>query len=369
MVSFPQSKGIVARQAQAAIPKGTHEEQYSRHGFAGDQAMLYRAHASIGWTRIEGTFRNRAADTSEMDLPDMTDPRALPTKMMFNDDVAIFVSRRSEPMPYYFRDVEGDEVILVQRGHGQLRTDFGALAYRAGDYLVIPKAVNYRLVPDSGDNMFYIVQTTGQIGFPERAGIGKFVPFDLGILETPQLRATQPVPAGTAADGPEWEVLVRHGEELTSIFYPFDPTDDTLGWQGTIAPFRLSMYDIRSISAERLDIPPGGYGTFKAAGCLICTFTPHPMQSDPDSTFVPPYHRNVDYDEVTFVLASEDGTRGERLHTEMLFHTPQGAHHGPDANPFSQPTRPERFGMYLLNIDTERSLTLTENYLRYVRSR
>jgi homogentisate 1,2-dioxygenase len=129
MVSFPQSKGIVARQAQAAIPKGTHEEQYSRHGFAGDQAMLYRAHASIGWTRIEGTFRNLAADTSEMDLPDMTDPRALPTKMMFNDDVAIFVSRRSEPMPYYFRDVEGDEVILVQRGHGQLRTDFGALAY------------------------------------------------------------------------------------------------------------------------------------------------------------------------------------------------------------------------------------------------
>src|SRR5262249_12021843 len=124
----------------------------------------------------------------------------------------------------------------------------------------------------------------------------------------------------------------------------------------------LSIYDIRSISAERLDIPPSGYATFAAPGCLICTFTPHPVPSDPDSAFVPPYHRNVDYDEIAFVLADEGVPAGEGPHDGTLYLNPQGVHHGPDATPFSQRERPERFTTYLLNIDAVRPVTLTPAY-------
>ncbi|MQY29449.1 homogentisate 1,2-dioxygenase [Nocardia aurantia] len=354
---FRESKGVVSRQGQAQRPEGTYEDQYSRHGFAGDQAMLYRRHPATAWTRIEGPFRNTVADTNVMDLPDRTDPRALPTVLMFNEDVAVAVSHRSEPMPFHYRNADGDELIFVQRGRGVLRTDFGPLRFGEGDYLVVPKAVTYRMVPETTDNLFYVVRTTGPIGFPERGVLGQYVPFDFGVLETPE-----PDPARGDESG-EWEVVVEQTGRLSSIFYPFDPMD-VVGWQGTVAPFRLNIRDIRSISAERLDIPPSGYATFDAPGCWICTFTPRPMQSDPDSSFVPPYHRNVDYDEVSFILGSED--EGATAHRSgLLYVNPQGAHHGPDANPFSQPERPARFTTYLLNVDVVRPLTLTAAYEAY----
>jgi homogentisate 1,2-dioxygenase len=354
---FRHAKGLVSLQAQAGRPAGTYEDQYSRHGFAGDQAMLYRRHPATGWTRIEGDFRVLAADAAKLSLPDVDDARALPTLLMHNADVAIYASARTRPMPYYFRNVDGDELLCVQRGSGVIRTDFGPLTFQPGDYLVIPKGITYRLEPHSQDNMFYIVQTRGLLGFPERGLLGQYIPFDFAMLETPE-----PAPAA-AAESAEWEVVVKQANRLTSIFYPFDPMD-VVGWQGTVAPMKLSIYDIRSVSAERLDIPPSGYATFSAPGCLICTFTPHPVQSDPDSSFVPPYHRNVDYDEVTFVLASESDTPGRGPHAGMMYFTPQGAHHGPDANPFSEAMRPERFTMYLLNIDTELPMTVSPAFPR-----
>jgi homogentisate 1,2-dioxygenase len=319
--------------------------------------MLYRSHPATGWTRIEGEFRSLATDTAQLSLPDAGDTRALPKLLMYNADVAIYASARSQPMPFYFRNVDGDELLYVQRGAGVIRTDFGPLSFQPGDYLIIPKGITYRLEPRGQDNMFYIVQTRGPLGFPERGLLGQYVPFDFGMLETPE-----PGPAEAAESG-EWEVVVKKANRLTSIFYPFDPMD-VVGWQGTVAPMKLSIYDIRSISAERLDIPPSGYATFVAPGCMICTFTPHPMQSDPDSSYVPPYHRNVDYDEVTFVLASEADRPARGPHAGMLYYTPQGAHHGPDANPFSQAVRPERFTMYLLNVDAELPMTLAPSFPR-----
>lgn len=358
---FRESKGVVSRQGQAQRPEGTYEDQYSRHGFASDQAMLYRRHPATAWTRIEGDFRNTVADTNRMELPDAADARALPTKMMYNEDVAVYVSQRAEPMPFYYRNTDGDELIFVQRGQGTITTDFGPLEFAEGSYLAVPKGITYRLEPATRDNLFYITQTTGPLGFPERGVLGQYVPFDFGVLETPE-----PSPAPESDANGEWEVVVKRADRLSSLFYPFDPMD-VVGWQGTTAPFKLSMYDIRSISAERLDIPPSGYATFSAPGALICTFTPRPMQSDPDSSFVPPYHRNVDYDEIAFVLGVEGEPLGRGAHDGLLYLNPQGAHHGPDANPFSEADRPERFRTYLLNIDVERPLTLTPAYQAHAR--
>jgi homogentisate 1,2-dioxygenase len=364
MVAFKQSRGVVSRQGQAAIPEGTHEDQYSRFGFEGEQTMLYRLHPPTGFTRVEGDLRMRAADTNAIATDDAIDPRALPTKLMFNDDVAVFLSKRSEPMPFIHRNVDGDEVIHVHRGEGTLFTEFGPLPFHQGDYLVVPKGVMYRLSPTTRDNTFFVVQTTAQVGFPDRGVLGAFVPFDLGMLDIPE-----PVPYAHGGAG-EWEVLVKHGDRQTSYFYPFDPMD-VVGWQGSVAPFRLSMYDIRSISSQRLDIPPSGYATFRAPGVIIATFTPHPMQSDPDSTFVPPFHRNTDYDEIAFILGTEQHTGDASangpggLQAGKLFVIPQGVPHGPEQDMISK-GRPERFELYILAIDVERPLSFTPAFEAHV---
>ena len=57
---------------------------------------------------------------------------------MWNDDVEISLCRPTEPMEYFFRNGEGDEVIFVHEGAGTLETIFGDLPYAPGDYVVDP---------------------------------------------------------------------------------------------------------------------------------------------------------------------------------------------------------------------------------------
>jgi homogentisate 1,2-dioxygenase len=73
---------------------------------------------------------------------------------MGNHDVTVSVSRRSAAMPFYYRNADGDELIFVHRGAGTIETDFGPLAFEKGDYINIPRAVTYRVVPETTDNFF-----------------------------------------------------------------------------------------------------------------------------------------------------------------------------------------------------------------------
>ena len=60
----------------------------------------------------------------------------------------MLLSRRSEPMPFFVRYVDGDLLIFVHQGAGLLETEFGPLRYRAGDWVYVPKACTFRQVPD-----------------------------------------------------------------------------------------------------------------------------------------------------------------------------------------------------------------------------
>src|SRR5688572_31457026 len=101
---FTYSKGVVAKQARVAIPEGTFEEEYGRDGLVGRETMLYRTHPPIEWLRIEGPLRPRALDAYAVAASDRTDPRGDPSRILFNDDVSISVSRRQTEMPYYARN-------------------------------------------------------------------------------------------------------------------------------------------------------------------------------------------------------------------------------------------------------------------------
>ena len=44
----------------------------------------------------------------------------------------------------FYRNAQGDEVVFVVEGAGVLESSFGELAYRAGDYVVIPRGILHR---------------------------------------------------------------------------------------------------------------------------------------------------------------------------------------------------------------------------------
>lgn len=350
-------KGRVARQAHVAVPEGLFEEEHGRNGFAGRASQLYRRHPPNQWKRIEGPLRPRLIKTERLEPDDLRDPRGLPMPVLYNDDVVISISRRAQPMPFCFRNADGDELHFVHQGKGLLRTDYGALRYEPGDYLLVPRGTSYQVLPDSSANMSLILQTRGEIDFPQRGNIGHYAPFDYGVLEIPELEAPEP-------DGPEWELRVKRMGQLTSVFYDFCPFD-VVGWKGDLTVLKLNVRDIRSLMSEGVHLPPSAHCNFQAPGVAVCTFVPRPLEGDPQAERVPWFHRNIDVEEVFFVHAGSfsfnPGGHGPSPGT--MFVNPLGLSHGSNREELAEAHRNWRKDAHsdftAINLDCSKPLELS----------
>ncbi len=350
---FPIIRGRVARQAHVDIPEGTHEEEYARGGFSGRYAHLYRAHPPVAWTRIEGPLRPRAFDLAAA-APRSGDYLADRRFTLENDDVRVGFVRVTEPMRYFYKDADGDELLFVHLGHGVVETDFGPLAYRRGDYLRLPRGTAYRLVP-ADHTALLVIATRGELAVPDRGPLGQQALFDPAILETPI-----PDPSGVGSTLPadpdgEWRLVVERGGELTRIHYPFCPLD-VVGYKGTLAPDRLNVAEIRPVMSERYHLPPSAHATFAAEGVIVCTFLPRALETgDAKALKVPFYHSNIDYDEVLFY---HDGQFFSRtgIGAGMLTWHPQGIHHGPQPGAVERARDATHTDETAVMIDTRRPL-------------
>src|SRR5207244_10944641 len=65
------------------------------------------------------------------------------------------------------RGGEGDEVLCVPEVAGTLERIFGHVAYRPGDYLVVPRGTTYRFVSD-GPQRHLVFASPGLIEIPRR---------------------------------------------------------------------------------------------------------------------------------------------------------------------------------------------------------
>ena len=183
---YPLKKGKVATQAHVGLPEGTFEEEHGRKGFYGKSAHLYHTHPPTGWIRFEGKLRPHCFDLNRLEPPDFADPQGLPVAFLGNQDLKLYVSRRAAPMPFYYRNADGDQLIFVHRGEGTIETDFGPLEFEKGDYIVVPRAVTHRILPDTTDNFFLIVQSRGEFDQPDKGLLGQHALYDPAAITTPE---------------------------------------------------------------------------------------------------------------------------------------------------------------------------------------
>ena len=147
---YPLKKGKIANQAHVGIPEGTYEEEHGRKGFYGKSAHLYHAHPPTGWIRFEGKLRPHCFDLNKLEPPDLADPKGAPVAFLGNNDVKLYVSRRSVPMPFYYPQRRRRRTAISSiAARASIETDFGPLTFEKGDYIVIPRAVTYRVVPST----------------------------------------------------------------------------------------------------------------------------------------------------------------------------------------------------------------------------
>ncbi len=350
------TRGRITRQAHVDIPEGTVEEEVGRQGFFGRYAHLYRSEPPVGWNRIEGPLRPRAIEAmAQAEVG--TDYLALRVPLLFNGDCVLSTTIIDGPMPYHFRNADGDETLFVHAGEGRIETDFGPLDYELGDYLVVPRGTVYRFLPRS-ETRLLVIETAGEIALPDRGPLGQHALFDPALITVPT-----PDPKGSEDEREEWELRIKRLGELTSVFYPFNPIN-AVGWKGDLTVWQLNIRDIRPVHSERYHLPPTAHITFVARAVVIRSFLPRPLENgDPDALKVPFYHANVDYDEVLFYHDGEFFSREGIMPGMITFH-PQGIHHGPQQGAIRAAAGKMRTNEKAVMVDTRHPLQMSEAFAK-----
>lgn len=329
-IEFPRIEGMTSRQAHADLPAGTYEREIGRDGFFGPAAHIYHRHPPTGWTSFEGPLKPRAFDAVGA-LAETNEPFK-PVPLLTNASCRIEIWNCGASMPTLARNSDGDLLLFVHAGEGDLFCDFGHLAYRDGDYILLPRGTMWRLEVSKPTTVLRIEATNAGYKLPERGILGPHAFFDPAALETPKLDD-----AFRSQREGEWIVSVKRRGQMSTITYPFNPLD-AVGWKGNLAPVKLNWRDIRPVMSHRYHIPPSVHSTFVADRFVVCTFVPRPIESDPGALKVPFFHSNDDFDEVIFYHAGEFFSRDNIKPGMVTFH-PNGFTHGPHPKAFAAGAR------------------------------
>ena len=325
-IELPRIEGEASRQAHADLPAGTYEREIGRSGFFGPASHIYHRHPPTGWTSFEGPLRPRAFDAGAAARKTASPFEAPP--LLSNAGVKLRIWTCERAMAALARNADGDELLFIHAGGGELFCDFGHLAYREGDYLLLPRGTMWRLEPHARTTLLMIEATNAAYMLPERGILGPHALFDPAVLDTPKLDDA----FRAQADERPWRVEVKRRGAISVIAYPFNPLD-AAGWKGNLSVVRLNWRDIRPVMSHRYHIPPSVHSTFVADRFVVCTFVPRPIESDPGALKVPFFHSNDDYDEVIFYHAGEFFSR-DNIRPGMITWHPNGFTHGPHPKAF-----------------------------------
>ena len=323
------AQGAHSRQAHADLPEGAYEREVSKEGFFGPAAFFYHRKPPTGWSSFEGPLRPRAFDLAALNAPSGS-PWDAPV-VLSNAACEMRFWKLAEAMPGLARDADGDLLIFVHQGTGELFCDYGRLSYAPGDYLYLPRGTMWRLAPTEPTAALVIEATNAHFGLPDKGMLGGHAVFDPAILDIPAMdeafRAHQETPGAVA-------VAIKKRGQVSVATFPYNPLD-AIGWHGDLAPVRLNVKDIRPVVSARYHLPPSAHTTFVSDRFVVCTFAPRPFETDPGAIKVPFFHNNDDYEEVIFYHAGDFFSRDHIEAGMMTFH-PSGFTHGPHPKALSR---------------------------------
>ena len=361
-----------------------YEELMGEEGFSSDSSLLYHrgVPSSIVATQVWelpdlSTVANHPLRPRHLRLPELIgdnewkrlDPVTGRRLVLGNGDVRLSYVVAGEASPHY-RNAVGDECVFVESGSGVVETVFGAITYRSGDYVVVPRATTHRWLPDtgSGPTRAYAIEANSHLAPPKRylSRFGQLLehaPYCERDLHGPG----EPL----LAEGDEVEVLVKHrgsgphsqgglvGTRMTYATHPFD----VVGWDGCVYPYTFNVTDFEPITG-RIHQPPPVHQVFEATGFVICNFCPRKVDYHPLAVPVPYYHSNVDSDEVMFYVAGDyEARKGSGIDQGSISLHPGGYAHGPLPSAIEASLGADYFDELAVMVDTFRPLELGEGGL------
>ena len=300
----------------------------SKEGFFGPAAFFHHRHPPTGWSSFEGPLSPHAFDFTKLDAVS-NHPWSAPD-LLHNASVRIRFWRTSGKMDALARNADGDELLFVHQGRGDLYCDFGRLAFEAGDYVVLPRGTMWRLECAEPAALLMIEATNASYMLPEKGLVGGHAIFDPAMLDAPRVDEA----FLAQQDEKPWRVAVKRRGTVSTVTFPYNPLD-AIGWHGDLSACRINVRDIRPLMSHRYHLPPSAHTTFVGSRFVVCTFVPRPFETDPGAIKIPFFHNNDDYDEVIFYHAGDFFSR-DNIHPGMVTLHPGGFTHGPHPKALSR---------------------------------
>jgi homogentisate 1,2-dioxygenase len=341
-----------------------HEELLGSEGFSGISTLVYRLNPP---TRVQSMHPLPPMEREVWDDPLHRHHlfRTLPAEprgdavtgrhtLFFNQDVAFSIVRPAHDMGYFFRNAHANELYFVHEGSGTLATAFGSIAYRPGDYLVIPHNTTYQLRPDAGEQRMVVIEAAGPIEPPRRYRneYGQFL--EWSPYSERDLRP--PAEVETHDERGDFEVRVKTGTKVTGYCYAEHPFD-IVGWDGCLYPYALNVEDYEPITG-RIHQPPPVHQVFQIPGAVVCNFLPRKLDYHPQSIPSPYNHSNIDSDEVLYYVNGRFLGRKAVEVASVTLH-PSGIPHGPKPGGYEGSIGRTETDEVAVMLDTFRPLTLT----------
>ncbi len=270
-IYYPRVEGVASRQAHADLPQGSYEREMGKEGFFGPASFFYHRHPPTGWINFEGPLRPHAFDLTRLARAPAS-PWEAPV-ILANAHCQLRYWDFAGSMDHLVRNADGDQLLFVHRGTGELYCDFGHLRLAAGDYVVLPRGTMWRLETAGGAALLLIEASNSSFMLPDKALLGPHALFDPAMLDVPVMdeafRAQQ--------TDTEWRVRIKCRGQLSTATFPFNPLDAT-GWHGDLCACRINVKDFRPVMSHRYHLPPSVHTTFVANRFVVCTFTPRPVR-------------------------------------------------------------------------------------------
>ena len=312
-----------------------HEELFGTEGFAGVSSLVYHLYPptivkSMGEPysvrpeiAIEDNLQNRSY--LGFDIAPEADYIQSRKVLFANNDLHIGMAAPSKSAnDYFFKNADADEMLFIHKGSGVLKTMYGRLDFKYGDYLIIPRGTTYQIQFDTAENKILFVESFSPIETPARYRnqYGQF------LEHSPFCERDFRMPYDMETHDEKGEFLINIKKR--GLIYPYvyeTHPFDVVGYDGCSYPYAISIHDFEPITG-RVHMPPPIHQQFQANNFVICSFVPRLYDYHPDAIPAPYHHSNIDSDELLYYVDGDFMSRNDIKQGQITLHA-AGLTHGP----------------------------------------
>ncbi len=280
--------------------------------------------------------------------------------VLTNSDCHIVLAApKNKTTEYFYKNTDSDEMIFIHKGSGKLRTIYGNLDFKYGDYLIIPRGIIYKMDFDTEDNRHFIVESHRPIYTPKRYRNW----FGQLLEHSPfcERDIRRPYELETNNQSGDFVIKVKKKDEIIEMIYASHPFD-VIGYDGYNYPYAFSIHDFEPITG-RIHQPPPVHQTFETDAFVVCSFVPRLYDYHPDSIPAPYNHSNIDSDEVLYYVDGDFMSRNDVEPGNISLH-PAGIVHGPHPGATERSIGKTETKELAVMVDTFKPLMVTEEAMK-----